>query len=50
MLFYGVTIQIKTPWQTFFMVLFISYGFVKKKKLEITWGKICLIDFFLEHK
>ena len=24
--------------------------FCKKKKLEITWGKICLIDFFLEHK
>ena len=31
MLFYGVTIQMKTPWQTFFMVLFICYGFVKKK-------------------
>ena len=39
MLFYGVTIQMKTPWQTFFMVLFISYDFVKKKKWKLLGGR-----------
>ena len=35
------------PFLWYYLVLMVLW---KKKKLEITGGKICLIDFFLEHK